>query len=73
MESIFGRNMLYFIWISRNLVSKQTRRAPEQRPLNVNRIERTSCCSSVIFERNFDPNGSKRALDLWPKGIDRVQ
>jgi hypothetical protein len=36
---------------------------PEQRPFNMNHIERISCCSSVIFERNFDPNGSKRALD----------
>jgi hypothetical protein len=34
----------------------------EQRPLNMNHIERISCCFSIIFERNFDPNRCKRAL-----------
>jgi hypothetical protein len=34
----------------------------EQRPLNMNHIERISCCSSLDLERNFDPDGSKRAL-----------
>jgi hypothetical protein len=37
---------------------------PEQRPLNMNHIERISCCSSLDLERNFDPNGCKRALGL---------
>jgi hypothetical protein len=34
----------------------------EQRPLNMNHIDRISCCSRIIFERNFDPRGCKRAL-----------
>jgi 4-diphosphocytidyl-2-C-methyl-D-erythritol kinase len=46
--------------------------ALEQRPLNVNHIERISCCSSLDFERNFDPKGSKRALGLTRAHLPNV-
>jgi hypothetical protein len=35
----------------------------------VNHIERISCCSSLDFERNFDPKGSKRALTCCANSI----
>jgi hypothetical protein len=45
----------------------------EQRPLNMDHIERTSCCSSLDLERNFDPNGSKRAPEQRPLSMNHIE
>jgi hypothetical protein len=39
----------------------------------MNHIERISCCSSIIFERNFDPRGSKRAPEQRPLNMNHIE